>query len=182
MAKMKWLFIALPILIVVFLFNSLQQSKLGTNSNQIFEIEKEDIFNIDISKADENISLFFDGQNWSIDGNDTLVVKENTINGFFNSVLKVKRTSMVSKNKNNWDKFNVGDSTGTNLVLRDYNNEILSKIIVGSSKAEWSSSNIRINDEVEVYQTNENISWQLNTSLTYWGEVPKPDTTSTDSL
>ena len=182
MAKMKWLFIALPILIVVFLFNSLQQSKLGTNSNQIFEIEKEDIFNIDISKADENISLFFDGQNWSINGNDTLVVKENTINGFFNSVLKVKRTSMVSKNKNNWDKFNVGDSTGTNLVLRDHNNEILSKIIVGSSKAEWSSSNIRINDEVEVYQTNENISWQLNTSLTYWGEVPKPDTTSTDSL
>ena len=182
MAKMKWLFIALPILIVVFLFNSFQQSKLGTNSNQIFEIEKKDIFNIDISKADENISLFFDGQNWSIDGNDTLVVKENTVDGFFNSVLKVKRTSMVSKNKNNWDKFNVGDSTGTNLVLRDYNNEILSKIIVGSSKAEWSSSNIRINDEVEVYQTNENISWQLNTSPTYWGEVPKPDTTSTDSL
>ena len=182
MAKMKWLFIALPILIVVFLFNSLQQSKLETNSNQIFEIEKEDIFNIDISKADENISLFFDGQNWSIDGNDTLVVKENTINGFFNNVLKVKRTSMVSKNKNNWDKFNVGDSTGTNLVLRDHNNEILSNIIVGSSKAEWSSSNIRINDEVEVYQTNENISWQLNTSPTYWGEVPKPDTTATDSL
>jgi len=182
MAKMKWLFIALPILIVVFLFNSFQQSKLGTNSNQIFEIEKKDIFNIDISKADENISLFFDGQNWSIDGNDTLVVKENTVDGFFNSVLKVKRTSMVSKNKNNWDKFNVGDSTGTNLVLRDYNNEILSKIIVGSSKAEWSSSNIRINDEVEVYQTNENISWQLNTSPTYWGEVPKPDTTATDSL
>ena len=182
MAKMKWLFIALPILIVVFLFNSLQQSKLETNSNQIFEIEKEDIFNIDISKADENISLFFDGQNWSIDGNDTLVVKENTINGFFNNVLKVKRTSMVSKNKNNWDKFNVGDSTGTNLVLRDHNNEILSNIIVGSSKAEWSSSNIRINDEVEVYQTNEDISWQLNTSPTYWGEVPKPDTTATDSL
>ncbi len=116
MAKMKWLFIALPILIVVFLFNSLQQSKLGTNSNQIFEIEKEDIFNIDISKADENISLFFDGQNWSIDGNDTLVVKENTINGFFNSVLIVRRASMVSKDKNNWDKFNVGDSTGTCLL------------------------------------------------------------------
>ena len=121
MDKMKWLFIALPILIIIFLINSNQQNKLGSNSDQIFEIEKEDIFFIDISKADEIISLLFDGQSWSIKGNDTLIVKENSIDSFFNSVLKVKRTSMVSKNKNNWDKFNVGDSTGTQLVLSDQN-------------------------------------------------------------
>ena len=181
MAKMKWLLIALPILIIVFLFNSMQQSKLGSNSDQIFDINREDIFSIDISNADENVSLFFDGQSWTIDGNDSLIVKENTLNSFFDNVLKVKRTSMVSKNKNNWDKFNVGDSSGTILVLSDHNNEKLSKVIVGSSKAEWSSSNIRINDEVEVYQTNENISWQLNTSPTFWGEVPKADTTAVDS-
>ena len=53
MDKMKWLFIALPILIIVFLINSNQQNKLGSNSDQIFEIQKEDIFFIDISKADE---------------------------------------------------------------------------------------------------------------------------------
>ena len=28
----------------------------------------------------------------------------------------------------------------------------------------------------------ENISWQLNTSPTFWGEVPKADTTAVDSL
>ena len=127
MDKMKWLFIALPILIIVFLINSNQQNKLGSNSDQIFEIEKEDIFFIDISKADEIISLLFDGQSWSIKGNDTLIVKENSIDSFFNSVLKVKRTSMVSKNKNNWDKFNVGDSTGTQLVLSDQNKNVLNK-------------------------------------------------------
>ena len=37
MDKMKWLFIALPILIIVFLINSNQQNKLGSNSDQIFE-------------------------------------------------------------------------------------------------------------------------------------------------
>ena len=182
MDKMKWLFIALPIFIIIFLINSKQQSNLGSNSNQILEIDKEDIFIIDISKADETISLLFDGQIWSIKGNDTLIIKESSIDGFFNNVLKVKRTSMVSKNKNNWDKFNVGDSTGTHLIIRDYNKKVLSKIIVGNSNSEWSSSNIRVNDEIEVYQTNENISWQLNTSPTYWGEVPKIDSTSTDSL
>ena len=87
MDKMKWLFIALPILIIVFLINSNQQNKLGSNSDQIFEIEKEDIFFIDISKADEIINLFFDGQSWSIEGNDTLIVKENSIDSFFNSVV-----------------------------------------------------------------------------------------------
>ena len=182
MDKMKWLFIALPILIIVFLINSGQQKKLGSNSDQIFEIEEEDVFFIDISKADEIISLLFDGQSWSIKGNDTLIVKENSIDSFFNSVLKVKRTSMVSKNKNNWDKFNVGDSTGTQLVLSDQNKKLLGKIIVGSSKSEWSLSNVRFNNEIEVYQTNENISWQLNTYPTYWGEVPKVDTTAIDSL
>ena len=59
---------------------------------------------------------------------------------------------------------------------------ILGKIIVGSSKSEWSLSNIRFDNQIEVYQTNENISWQLNTSPTYWGEVPKVDTTATDPL
>ena len=89
MDKMKWLFIALPIFIIIFLINSSQQSKLGSNSDQIFEIDKEDVFIIDISKADQIISLLFDGQSWSIKGNDTLIVKENSIDGFFNNVLKV---------------------------------------------------------------------------------------------
>ena len=76
----------------------------------------------------------------------------------------------------------VGDSTGTRLDFLDYNGEYLGSIIVGRSNAEWSSSNVRIEDEVEVYQTNDNVSWQLNTSPTHWGEVPAPaEQDSTDS-
>ena len=182
MARIKWLVFCLLILIILFLINTYQQSSRETNSYNLFNIDREDIFNIDISKSDDSISLYFDGQVWSIQGNDTLIVKENSINGFFNNVLKSKRTSLVSKNKNNWDKFNVGDSTGTHLSLKDHNDEELSKITVGSSNAEWSSSNVRVGDEIEVYQTNENIIWQLNVSPTYWGETPKPDTTAADSL
>ena len=33
----------------------------------------------------------------------------------------------------------------------------MGKIIVGSSKSEWSLSNIRFDNQIEVYQTNENI-------------------------
>ena len=97
----------------------------------------------------------------------------------------LKRTSLVSMSQDKWDKFNVGDSTGSLLVLKDHNSEYLGRITVGRSGAEWSASNIRVGDEVEVYQTNENIAWQLNTSPTYWGEVPpppEPDSTAIDSL
>ncbi|MDP6339709.1 MAG: hypothetical protein QF842_05225 [Candidatus Marinimicrobia bacterium] len=181
----KWLLIVLGIFVVLFGINQLQQSNLGSSSDQVFEIEREDVFNFDISSGVETISLSFNGESWAIDGNDTLVVKENTINNFFDKVLKVKRTSLVSRNQAKWDKFNVGDSTGTLLVLKDHNSESLGRITVGRSGAEWSASNIRVGDEVEVYQTNENIAWQLNTSPTYWGEVPpppEPDSTAIDSL
>jgi len=97
----------------------------------------------------------------------------------------LKRASLVSMSQAKWDKFNVGDSTGTLLVLKDHNSEYLGRITVGRSGAEWSASNIRVGDEVEVYQTNDNIAWQLNTSPTYWGEVPpppEPDSTAIDSL
>ena len=56
----------------------------------------------------------------------------------------------------------VGDSTGTHLKFIDYNNETLSKIVVGRSNAEWSTSNIRIGDSPEVHHTSENVSWQIN--------------------
>ena len=181
----KWLLFALGFLLVLFSINQLQQRNLGSNSDQIFSIKRDDVFQFQIAKGDESVALTFNGESWSIDGNDTLLVKENTINGFFNNVLKVKRTSLVSKNTKNWDKYNVGDSTGTHLIVKDYNGEILAKVTVGRSSAEWAYSNIRVAEEIEVYQTNENISFQLNTSPTYWGEVPpppQPDSTVVDSL
>jgi len=183
--RMKWLLIILGILVILFGINRFQQSSLGSQSDQVFDIEREDVFNFNISKGDNSISLSFNGENWSIDGNDTLRVKENTINNFFNAVLKVKRTSLVSKNQKKWDKYNVGASTGTQLVLMDHDGKSLGQVTVGRSGVEWASSNIRLGNEVEVYQTNENISFQLNTTPTYWGEVPPlpvPDSTAVDSL
>ena len=79
----KWLLIVLGIFVVLFGINQLQQSNLGSSSDQVFEIEREDVFNFDISSGVETISLSFNGESWAIDGNDTLVVKENTINNFF---------------------------------------------------------------------------------------------------
>jgi hypothetical protein len=104
--NMKWLLIILGVLLVLFSINQLQQRNLSSSSDQVFDLKRDDVFQFQITQGDESVSLTFNGENWSIDGNDTLLVKENTINGFFNSVLQVKRTSLVSNNAKNWDKYN----------------------------------------------------------------------------
>ncbi len=77
---MKWLLVALGVLLVLFSINQLQQRNLSSNSDQVFSLNRDDVFQLQITKGDELISLTFNGANWSIDGNDTLIVKENTIN------------------------------------------------------------------------------------------------------
>ena len=183
--NMKWLLIALGVLVVLFGINKIQQNQLTSKSDTVFDFDREDVFQINIIQGTDSISLSFSGESWAIDGNDTLQVKSNTMDRFFETVINVKRTSLVSKNAGKWDKFNVGDSTGTHLVLKDHNSEPIANAVVGRSNAEWSSSNIRFGEETDVYQTSENITFQLNTTPTYWGEVPplpEPDTTSVDSL
>jgi len=182
MAKYRIWIIGLVSLLIVFSLSQFKQNSLDTRSDQIFNIDKSDIFEINIHQGIDSLSLSFNGDSWSILNHDSLQVKDNTLNDFFDKLLSLKRTSLVSKNASKWDKFMVGDSTGTHLDFLDYNGEYLGSIIVGRSNAEWSSSNVRIEDEVEVYQTNENVSWQLNTSPTHWGEVPAPaEQDSTDS-
>ena len=81
--NMKWLLIALGVLVVLFGINQFQQSNLSSNSDKVFNLNQDDIFNFKISNGEEAISLSFNGESWSIDGNDTLVVKDNTVNSFF---------------------------------------------------------------------------------------------------
>ena len=76
---MKWLLFALVVLLVLFSINQLQQRNLSSNSDQIFSLKRDDVFQFRITKGDESVSLTFNGESWSIDGNDTLLVKENTI-------------------------------------------------------------------------------------------------------
>ena len=182
MDKMKWLISFLVAVLIFFGWNQYSQSSYYMKNDTIFEINKEDIFFISITQNKDSLSLSFDGEQWAIDDHDSLIIKQNTLDTFFEKIISLKKGSLVSKNEKNWDKYMVGDSTGTHLQFKDYNGNIIAEAIIGRSSSEWSSSNIRINNSVEVFQTNENISWQVNPSATYWGEVPavEEDSLSTD--
>ena len=178
---MKWMGIAFVVLFIGFFINSAQQGRYNAKSDRIFNIDRADIFLVEISKDKETVLLSYNGENWSIIDHDSLTVKSNTINSFFSTMLNLKKTSLVSKNPDNWKKFMVDDSTGAKLKFLDFEKKVLSEVIIGRSNAEWSSSNIRVGDGPEVYHTNENVSWQINPSPTYWGEVVTTDSSSSET-
>ena len=77
-----WIF-GLIILIILFAISQFNQNSLSSKSDQVFSIERDDIFGIEIHELGDSISLSFNGDTWSIDGHDSLTIKENTINSFF---------------------------------------------------------------------------------------------------
>ena len=85
--EMRWMAVLLIVLVAGYFINSLQQGKYNASSDRIFNIEQSDIFSLEISKDNETVKLSFDGENWKILDHDSLTVKANTINNFFNTCL-----------------------------------------------------------------------------------------------
>ena len=70
-----WIF-GLIALVILFSISQFNQNSLLSKSDQVFNIERDDIFGINIHQLSDSISLSFNGDNWSIDGHDSLTVKD----------------------------------------------------------------------------------------------------------
>ena len=105
---MKRLLIVLGVFVVLFGINQMQQRGRASSSDQVFDLQRDDVFSFDITKGEDSIALLYNGASWSILQHDTLVVKESTFHSVFDNVLNVKRTSLVSGNAAKWEKCNEG--------------------------------------------------------------------------
>ena len=166
--------IILGILVVLYVIDNYGQQKLSTSTDSIFPFEKDDVYSFRISKGVDLLELTRSDSIWAISGHDSLTVKPVILDNFFEKSLKVKRESLISKNPDKWGTYSVDDSTGTQLIIYDEDQSEIGRAVFGRSKSEWSKNFVRIGDEKEVYQTNANIMYQLQTLPTYWGEKPKP--------
>lgn len=179
----KIILISTVVLSSLYIINISNQGKHVTRSQEIFPMETNDISSFIISKGLESIELVKEDSLWKIVHNDSLNIKTNIINNFFNHSLKVQRETMISNNPEKWNTYSVDDSNGTRLQLLDKDGNEIGSAVFGRSKSEWSKNFVRVGDEKEVFQTNESILHQLQTRPTYWGEKPKPpepDTTATE--
>ncbi len=172
--ELKWASIVLVALIIIYGINRLMQNQLVTKTDDVFGVEKEDVWEISFGKNNESLTLKREGDNWKIVGSDSLVMRSGRMDNLFNKVLKVKRETLISNNPEKWSTYSVDDSLGSLITLLDAGKNEVGKAIFGRSKSDWSHNYVRIPGENDVYLTSENVVYLINTTPTYWGEVPKP--------
>ena len=98
MAKqLKWMGFRSGLFIAIYAINSTQQKKYNAKSDLIFDIDRDDVFALEISTASEYLKLKYDGETWSIDAHDSLTVKTNTIGSFFNTMISLKKRHWFQK-------------------------------------------------------------------------------------
>jgi len=179
--SLKYTLSALVILTVIYFYNqNVQQSHIVAGSS-IFSGNQENIQRVLITEGDNSLELVRSDTTWSITQADTLLIKENQINNLFDRLLAVKMEMLISKNQTKWEKFGVDDSLGRHFQVFNDKDEELIHYIFGNSGQDYQHNYIRNSNSSEVYRTNDNVYFLLNSSPTYWGKSPpKPKELETD--
>ena len=175
--------VALLVLVAFYFFDSSKQSSLQNNYTKIFDFNHDSIEKVIIMNQSSAIELVRSDSLWSISGNDTLAIKQSSIDNLFNKALEVKvNTIEVSKYAKDLSIYSLDSLNGVNLILMDKSGSALSNIVLGLSAENYFSNYYREYDSNIVYRTNINVLNFLPTSPLYWGETPKieapEDTTS----
>ena len=170
--SLKYTLIALVLLSGIYLYNqNVQQSHIASGSS-IFTGNPEDIHRVLITEEENSLELVRADTTWRITQADTLLIKENQITNLFDRLLTVKMEMLISRNEHKWEKFGVDDSLGRHLQVFDDEDKKLIHYIFGNAGQDYQHNYIRDSNSSEVYRTNDNVYFLLNSSATYWGKSP----------
>jgi hypothetical protein len=168
-----WILVVAAIVVGIFYVQQSKTSRMATTA-EIWSGEKDDVQKVIVTKAGESIELLKQGGRWIITGHDSLSMRENRIDGLFNKVLAVKRTTLMTEKESRWEAYSVTDSLGIVLAIQDVVGNDLANFVFGQSRSDWSKNYVRIGSDPTVYLTDANITYHLNTTSDFWGEIPKP--------
>ena len=179
--SLKYTLGALAVLIGIYFYNQNVQQSYTVADSSIFSGDPEDIYRVLISEGDDSLELVRSDTTWRITQADSLLIKENQIKNLFDRLLAVKMEMLISKNETKWEKFGVDDSLGRHLQAFNNNNKKIIHYIFGNAGQDYQHNYIRNSNSSEVYRTNDNVYFLLNSSATYWGKSPqKPEELKTD--
>ena len=173
MGNLKWIAIALGVLVALYLITQMQQSGLQTQSDAVFPENQGAIQTIELWTKDDTIKIEREGDGWAIAGHDTLDMRPNRMDTFFDKALKVKKETLISKNPEKWTKYSIDDSSGTHVKLVDASGSEMVHVVFGRSSSDWSHNYVRTTGVDEVYLTDSSVMHMLYPRATYWGEKPK---------
>ena len=180
--SLKYTLGALVVLIGIYFYNQNVQRSYTAPDSSIFSGNPEDIHRVLITEGDNALELVRSDTTWRITQADSLLIKENQIKNLFDRLLAVKmEPEPISRNETKWEKFGVDDSLGRHLqVFNDKDKKII-HYIFGNAGQDYQHNYIRDSNSPEVYRTNDNVYFLLNSDTTYWGKSPpKPKEKNTN--
>ena len=187
--SIKYSLAALGLIFLLFLYNSSSQKSLEMDGQAIFSGSEEEVFRIKLSEDKKEIELIKTDTTWSFSNNDSLVVKENQVDKIFDRLLKVEKEILITSKEEKWEKFGVDDSLARHIIVYDENDNEMLHYLFGNSGQDWQHNYIREHGSSDVYRTNDNVFFLLNTNSTYWGKKPPepkptldPDSTANINL
>ena len=179
--SIKYSLAALGLIILLFLYNSSSQKSLEMDGQAIFNGSEEEVFRIKLSEDKKEIELIKTDTTWSFSNNDSLVVKENQVDKIFDRLLKVEKEILITSKEEKWEKFGVDDSLARHITVYDENDNEILHYLFGNSGQDWQHNYIRKHGSSDVYRTNDNVFFLLNTNSTYWGKKPPEAKPAVDS-
>ena len=167
---------ALGCIILLFLYNQKSQQSNTATGEAIFSGQRESIARIVISEDDKLIELIRSDTTWTISQADSLLIKENQIDKVFDRLLVVEQEMLITSKEEKWEKFGVDDSLGRHLRIFDSNDKEVIHYVFGNSGQDYQHNYIREHKSSDVFRTNDNVYFLLNSNVTYWGKKPpKPE-------
>ena len=163
-------------IILLFLYNQNSQKYNIAIGEAIFPGQRENVSRIVISEDDKLIELIRSDTTWIISQADSLLIKENQIDKVFDRLLLVEQEMLITSKEEKWEKFGVDDSLGRHLRIFDENDKELIHFVFGNSGQDYQHNYIREHKSSDVFRTNDNVYFLLNSNVTYWGKKPpKPE-------
>ena len=160
----------------MFLYNQNSQKSNTATGEVIFSGQRDDVARIVITEDDKLIELIRSDTTWTISQADSLLIKENQIDKVFDRLLVVEQEMLITSKEEKWEKFGVDDSLGRHLRIFDSNDKEVIHYVFGNSGQDYQHNYIREHKSSDVFRTNDNVYFLLNSNVTYWGKKPpKPE-------
>ena len=159
--KFIYAFGILILLVILYIFNINKQNSYLSSTSQLFDIDKNQIKKILIQSKGDALEIEKIDTSWAISGHDSLNIKIDLLNSFFDRVLSLESETIMTKNENKWSTYNVDDSLGTHLAIIDYNDNTIGYYVFGKSVTEYNRCYVRMNQDSQVFLLNNNIIYLL---------------------
>ena len=172
---------ALALLLGLFLYNQSVQKSHIISGVPIYSGKNDDVYRIVISENEKDIELVRTDSSWTITQADSLLIKMKQVDKIFDRLLLVEQDLLITTKDEKWEKFGVDDSLGRHLKVYGDDDKELIHYIFGNSGQDYQHNYIRNVNSSDVYRTNDNVYFLLNTNTSYWGKnPPKPETETLD--